>query len=631
MKNYKLIQKIISRNKKQYLEYNGFRKKVFAELEPDSSWTILYLLPWLLSVNHSKCPGYVSGMKRPFKVYNIDNDSNIRKSEKNFKKMFGVTKKGTLLKPTSETNLIHGLYTIGSVGTMSQTSISDCDIWVCFDKNQLSKTDWRHFHEKIHLIKGWMDLNTKMPVFFFISDISAIKENRFGHVDSESSGSTQQNVLKEEFYRTCILICGKIPLWWLCYDKDIKFDYDDALHAVKNDYIWEDDLVDFGNLENVKKTEYFGSALWQLHKSLTSPLKSIIKMILLKILLDSEHEELICHLFRKIVLFSESKNIFPDYSLFTINIILDSYQTKRNETLDFIKECFYIRCEINPYAKKQVLKNKLAEGFLKQHPINKNRQTFLRKSKSWDYKYQIEFGDRLLKLFLRIYKEISAAHSMVVSESDRQDLTILGRKISACYLKKKNKIPVLQKPTGDLNINSLTLSMENKRWYTFVGNDRSSYLVSHTNIIYHIALIVWNNLFNPSYIRMRPNSTNITHREIINLGNRMKDFFGTYHTLDIELAGYLKDEYMTKMLIIAGFEKSPWEEKTDDYSVVYINCWGELFVERFREANDFKKFLKDRCSKRKDIQISKYLKRNFTSYEKTIERPKSRIFSTIKI
>ena len=116
--------------------------------------------------------------------------------------------------------LIEGLYTIGSVGTVSQTPGSDCDIWVCIDKKGFTQKAWQQINQKLNLIKDWMDAHLVAPVYFFISDVHEIRMNRFGRVDAESSGSAQQNTLKEEFYRTCISICGKIPLWWLCFDRE---------------------------------------------------------------------------------------------------------------------------------------------------------------------------------------------------------------------------------------------------------------------------------------------------------------------------------------------------------------------------------------------------------------------------
>ncbi|MBW1758982.1 MAG: hypothetical protein JRI88_01430 [Deltaproteobacteria bacterium] len=136
-----MIQRILARNKKIYIKYNRFRKQVFSELAPKESETILYLLPWLLSINHPACPGYIADLERPFRVFNIDNENVIRKREPVFKQIFGIKRKKSFLTPSSKYYLIQGLYTIGSIGTVSQTSHSDCDIWVCFDKKKFNKTD----------------------------------------------------------------------------------------------------------------------------------------------------------------------------------------------------------------------------------------------------------------------------------------------------------------------------------------------------------------------------------------------------------------------------------------------------------------------------------------------------------
>lgn len=189
-KSLKPIQSALTRNKKSFVAYNNFRKELFAELAPADSTTILFLLPWLISVNHPQCPGYIADQKRPFRVYGVESLKGIRSLEKDFKKRFDIKKRDSLLTHTQDTYVIPGIYTIGSVGSVSQTSGSDCDMWVCIDRNQFDKTAWRQLNQKINLIKDWMDINCKMPVFFFISDITAIRECRFGSVDEESSGST---------------------------------------------------------------------------------------------------------------------------------------------------------------------------------------------------------------------------------------------------------------------------------------------------------------------------------------------------------------------------------------------------------------------------------------------------------
>ena len=70
-------------------------------------------------------------------------------------------------------------------------------------------------------------------------------------MDEESSGSAQAHVLKEEFYRTCMIIQGKIPLWWVSYDSKGKVTYDEVLAFLNNYNSLDESFIDLGNLENL--------------------------------------------------------------------------------------------------------------------------------------------------------------------------------------------------------------------------------------------------------------------------------------------------------------------------------------------------------------------------------------------
>ncbi len=627
-KNRKTIQSVLTRNKKTFTAYNTFRKELFAELAPADSKTILYLLPWLISVNHPQCPGYIADQKRPFRIYGVESLKGIRGLEKQFKKQFAIKSGGSLMKHDRDTYVIPGLYSIGSIGSVSQTSGSDCDMWVCIDRDQFDKTAWRQLNQKINLIKDWMDLNCKIPVFFFISDITAIRECRFGSVDEESSGSTQQKVLKEEFYRTCMVICGKIPLWWLCYFPGRQVEYNDAREVIKDEDFGEYDLVDFGDIERIEKSEYFGAALWQFKKSLSRPLKSIIKMSLLKMLLDAPDERLMCHRFRENVLTAD-KGLFPDFSVFTMESIAADFKENRPDLLKFLIECLYIRCDYNPYNRNQRLKNKLAGQFFKPYKISNERQIVLRKSDTWKFSQQVELGDNLFALMIELYREISASQKGIQGESDKRDLTILGRKIAAFYAKKRYKVPILQKPTGTLNISNPTLSLRDNKWFVQSGSDTSRPLCSSPEITYNIAFIVWNGLFNPGRISMVPNMSDMTLREIVNLGVRMERIFETYEIAEIDYAGYLSSEYVEKLFVIAGLEKTPWFKEKLDLRVVYMNCWGELFARHFKSHSAFEKFLLESRKNNPGLQTRFYVRRSNTTYEKIIERAKMLLKPTI--
>jgi len=628
--NLNTVRRVLVRNIKIFNQYNEFRKRLFFELASADNDSIFHLLPWLISINHPECPGYVANLKHSFRVFGVNRVKAIRDLEDSFKKQFGVKQPGTLIKYEKETYLIQGLYTIGSVGSISQTSGSDCDIWVCIDRDKFNKTAWRQLNEKINLIKDWMDLNSKMPVYFFISDINAIRECRFGSVDEESSGSTQQKVLKEEFYRSCMVICGKIPLWWLCHYKGLQVEYKDAVTVMEDENFWEYDVIDFGDVERIDQSEYFGAALWHFHKSLVHPLKSIVKMNLLKMLLDAKDERLMCHRFREKVLSHTDSDSFPDFSIFTMDAIVEDFRKNKPDLLNFIVECFYIMCDYDPDNRNQKMKNRLAGEFFKQFDISRERQLVLRNSDKWEIGQQIKLGDDLFKQLFKLYREISVGHAGIASESDKRDLTILGRKISAFYMKKRYKVPVMQKHTGMLNLSNPILVFKDKQWFVRTDLDAKVDLCFNNDFIYNIAFIVWNSLFNSGLIRMKPNPSDITLREAINLGIKIERFFETYETMENDYSNYLREENILKLLVVVGLEKNPWFKEVLDLRVLYLNCWGELFTRHFRTLKDFEGFVIRARKGNSKIETKYYIRRNNTSYEKIIERTKKILRTAIE-
>jgi adenylate cyclase class 1 len=628
-----MIQPSLTRNKQVYNRYNDFRKQVFLELDPKAGETVLYLLPWLLSVNHKDCPGYIADLERPFKVFNVDVEKQIRHRESAFKRIFGINESRSLLQTGSNFSTIQGLYTIGSVGSVSQTSGSDCDIWVCYDRHDLSETAWHQLHQKINLIKDWMDLTLKMHVFFFLSDVTDIRHNRFGSVDEESCGSAQKNLLKEEFYRTCIVICGKIPLWWLCYDRDRKegIPYTEALEEIERIKYGHYDLIDFGDLFIIEKSEYFGAALWHLQKSLSSPLKSIIKMIHVKVLLESSKDIPICHLFRDAVLESEDEEqVFPDPSIFTMNAILDYYGDIGNLSIQkLLRECFFLRCDIKPQSTRTPLKNLLSKELLVRHPIDIRKRIRLSQFRKWDFNAQIILGDRLFRLLLKSYREISSGHSKMATEINKRDFTIIGRKILASYQTKENKIRVLQKPISNLTSPLLTLQLKDDQWHLYSGHNKNVPLDVNTDILKVISFIVWNGLFGPNKIRMEPNASSVTLQEVLNLGKKISDFLGTFDTFEVELSQYLERERTSKILVVVSFEKAYYEKDINDFCIIHINNWGELFVQRMRSPKKLETYVNQACVGRWQPAINYYVQRNSTYYEKIIDRTKRIIFSKL--
>lgn len=625
-----MLQKTFIHNKKVYLTYNHFRKNIFLELAQKDAESILYLLPWLLSVNDPAVAGYVPNLKRAIAVFGAATDQALIRREPSFKTLFNIRKSGSLLKPFTQVSLIQGLYTIGSVGTISQTVHSDCDIWVCINKADFDESAKAHLLQKINLIKDWMDANLRIPVYFFICDLEDIRNSNFGVTDEESSGSAQRNVLKEEFYRTSILISGKIPLWWICFDPDETIDYHAFSTQYANDAFDDYDCIDMGPLASVDHDEYFGAALWQFNKALTHPLKSVMKMLLLEMLLVSPEEDLLCYRFRNSILNQAQDFVFHDPSVLTLNAILQYSERVHPEQFEFIMQCSYLRHDFHFHAKKLTIKETLAKEIFQTYPLNRGQIYRLNDFAGWPLLEQLEFGEKIFGLLLNIYKRIMAHQQDVISGITRQDMTILGRKLAVCLERKRGKINIIHKPLFNLNLPTLLFVNDKKLWHVSVVGEPSKHLVAGADIVCCIAYLVWNDLYAASSVRMTPNPTPITLQEINNLAKRIREIFSVFDITGADFDHFLETEKVTKMLIIVNFEKPGHAKDINDLCVIYSNHWGEIFFRRFSSPDQFSEFIDRGGGIFERTQMHVYVQRNSLYYEKIIERAKnlvSQVFS----
>jgi len=614
-------------NRKTYLTYNNFRKRIFSELSPQDSEVILYMLPWMLSINDPAVPGYIPDLKTPIAVHNIRTDPKILQREKVFSKTLKSKRLLSVASVSPQALPIQGIYTIGSIGTISQTSSSDCDIWICLEKKDFSDIQFRQLIQKTNLIKDWLDSNIRIPVFFFICDVEDVRTSNFGSVDRESAGSTQKNTLKEEFYRTTIMVAGKIPLWWLCFDQDEEVDYAGFLAQYEKGVFGDYDCLDLGPLDSVESEEYFGAALWQFNKALTNPLKSIIKMLLLEMLLVSPKHDLLCHQFRSFILRQERDPIDP--SMFTMEAILKYNQGLENESFDFIKKCFYLRYEFKLLV-KLTLKEVLARDIFERYPIPRAEIDQLNNFSTWPLQEQIQFGQKVFALLVRIYKSISMMDQGVASSINPQDMNIIGRKLSACLEKKPNKINVFHKPIKHLNLPSLTFTIDSHKVWS-VSTKGSSSVVSSPDIVYCLTYLIWNGIYQSALVRMAPNATSVTLQEINSLAERILAVFGVNDVSGIDFDYFMEPEKVNKMLIVVSFEGHSLSKDVNDLGVIYQNHWGEIFVHRFNSPVQFREFVQKGGRKFRQTETGYYIQRNCLYYEKIIEKTKSIVTQTFSM
>ena len=236
---------------------------------------ILRILPLLYHVNHPLLPGYVSKVA-PYGVSSYTPDAEALSIVAGFSRTLRI-KRDKRHKPD-----IQSLFIMGSSGTLAHSEASDVDAWLCISP-RLSAEQEAVLAAKARKIDVWANAEG-LELHTFVMCAERFKR---GHaapaMDKESSGSAQHFLLLDEFYRTAILLAGCYPLWWIV-PPAAEVNYDEVTEMlIGKRFIKETEFLDFGSVADIPKSELVGAGLWQLYKSLESPYKSTLKLLLAEV------------------------------------------------------------------------------------------------------------------------------------------------------------------------------------------------------------------------------------------------------------------------------------------------------------------------------------------------------------
>ena len=205
--NLLIFSEFIHYGEMKFLKQNTFSLLTAFDIFRGKQADLFQIIPFLLHENIS-FPGIEPiDIKTPSGIYDYLPGPETREV------LGRYIKKEPILARRSLNPLIEGVFTIGSTGSIAQTSDSDIDYWVCINEEQLTPGAVDLLRKKLGRIErlAWERFETNGT--FFLVDILKAKNNDFGDSTMESLGSAQSRLLKEEFYRTMIHVAGKIPLW----------------------------------------------------------------------------------------------------------------------------------------------------------------------------------------------------------------------------------------------------------------------------------------------------------------------------------------------------------------------------------------------------------------------------------
>lgn len=296
----------------------------------------LHLLPLLFHHNHPLLPGFVS-LETPAGIPDYTPNKQAIDAAKQFSKGFEYKRKALRNYP------IYSIFLMGSVGSMAFSKDSDIDIWLCHQPD-LSAAQIEELGQKAVLIEQWA-ATLKLEVHFFLVNSEQFRQGENTPISSESSGETQHYLLLEEFYRTSIYIAGRVPIWWLVPPHQEKNYAFYVAHLLENRFVFENEVLDFGGLQDMPVSEFVSATLWHIYKSLSSPHKALLKLFLMEsYAAEFPEPQWLCSAMKQAIYRGEfSVDSLDPYLLIYDKV--DGYLSKAGSKrrLNLARECFHIK------------------------------------------------------------------------------------------------------------------------------------------------------------------------------------------------------------------------------------------------------------------------------------------------
>lgn len=573
-----------------FTDYNRYKRKIIYKCDPAGAKVILELLPLLIHINHPSLPGYVEQENCPCGIKYMEWPSHTLRDIGSY--LTSRVKLGRMQDYVPRKLEIEGLFTIGSVGSLAQTRESDYDIWVVVDGRSIEPERLKTLSRKLRLLQRWMASRYVLAIHFFLMDLQDIRNNNFGSISQEGSGSALKSILKEEFYRTLTLIEGRVPLWWIVPPEGGKAAYEKMLSSVHTQAgPYDEEYIDFGDIESIPEQELLGAALWQMHKALDDPLKSVLKMALVSSYLESPARDmLLCNVLKREVFHAQENDIIDPY--YQVLRRVEDYFGARSDdrTVDLLRKCFYLK--VNPNIRGMDLfkleredKAAIMVDIVKTWGWSLRTIKELNVFSEWGVDKYRKFGDDIhafLKLatvqLIRRAKTFMG-HSAL---NDDIEVEILRRRVESFYVSKEGKIESEKRvKRKEPAYRDLFFAYKEGLWCIFdhtpeMGRDAP--IMESDRVTKILAWLVYNKRFDASTaFHMIPNMSKVALSDIQALIWKLNSLIPDAGSIGLDRSSLMEDKYAKHVVVVANIENPDSLHSIRDMDVLYMNTWNELF------------------------------------------------------
>ena len=595
------IKSLVASNKKSFTAYNSAKiNSLRSALADSETINIFDFIPFLFTVNLPEFPGYIKELTAPHGIYNYSMPAKLSSHLR-------MTNPSFSMKNISDSEPVIKLFAlIGSAGTIAFTPDSDLDFWVCGNFSTMDSDSISLLRRKCSMIEKWAMETRGQEIHFFLNDIDQVKMNVFDE-DQEYglSGTSLGQMLKEEFYRSSIIINDVVPFWWV-----VPADCSDMLYSewlkVAEGSGDSGSFVDLGNLAGINRGDFLIAALFQIIKSLGNPFKSLIKLGLLERYINDEKvNPFISNFIKKNVQAGKSDRFSTDAYCIMFDQVYDYYRLHSNDmtSINIIKTCFYLK--INPGLSTPAGKKSgdeelrsIMQLYTKKWSWDDGVIRHVDNFETWDIESTNKMMNNTKKIILKGYKNILNALGSEINAGsiNRDSLVGINRKIFSHFSSEDKKIDNTLNfkkypPEKLLSLDYVRDVKGNETWFlnkrVIYGNRLQKVLIRKSPHL--LSLIVWislNGLYLKDFTRLEIEQGfyNMDPNYIRDLISELTANF-SIKSLDLHNSYFLRDPFpLMSYIIINPFHK--YSNRIDEVYYLYHNSWGETRFELYNGAGE---------------------------------------------
>ncbi len=433
----------VEKNRQAFSHSNMVRMREAIRYFEPKHLEIFIKIPFLIHINVKGHPGFVDSTVSPNGIWGFETSGFFKEAVK-----LQIFPKSVIETLDIRNPAVLGVYHIGSLGTFTQSPESDFDYWIIIDKKNFSAKRYDHLEQKLGGIIKYSREHYRQDVHFYIMDHRDLCHDNYASFNGEEILSASKVFLKEEFYRTFLMVAGKIPLWAVI--PELPGDAPINKTALRSHIMtFHDDILDLGDIDILPDQDIFKGLLWHICKSKEDPIKALIKatMIFSYGFGRKISRQLLCERVKKGYDTAGIDDYEADPYQIMFDRILEFHELEDPKYQNLIKNAIFFRLCEYPNVKipaEKTPKRLLLNHYIRQWKLNKKQVSKLLAYTTWSESEKLLLEKTILHRLAQMYnvvvKSLDTFQNETLAASEKTNWAVLINKTRERLNKSPEKI-----------------------------------------------------------------------------------------------------------------------------------------------------------------------------------------------